>query len=226
MSEQSGNSTAVKAPAKAAPFRMTTRFYTIAIPVLRFLFAILAPIRFYHKERLETLEGPAILIGNHKSFADPLVIAVAMRPQVSFMAKKELLKNPFAGWVMRHLHVIPVDRHNTDMNAMRTSLRVLKEKGFLGIFPEGTRHKEGVMRDLDSGAAMIALRSGAPVIPMLILPQFRFFHRNHCYVGEAIPTEDLRAEGISKETCDKLTARITETYVRLQAEMADAAAKK
>ena len=84
----------------------------------------------------------------------------------------------------------------------------------LGIFPEGTRHHEGVMREMETGVAMLALRSGAPVIPVLV-PRLRWFHTVDCYVGEAIPTSDLREQGINTQTCQTLMERITACYAAL-----------
>ena len=110
------------------------------------------------------------------------------------------------------MHMIPVDRGNSDMAALRTCMKTLRDGGVLGIFPEGTRHKQGVMEELESGTALIALRSNVPVIPMLITPKFRFFRRMHLYVGTPIEYQDLRAEGINSATCNALCTRITERY--------------
>ncbi len=86
-----------------------------------------------------------------------------------------------------HLHMIPVDRHHSDMEAMRACLRVTKAGGVLGIFPEGTRHKEGIMEHIESGVALIALRSGVPLIPRVhrrqtapVLPSGRARRRPDC----------------------------------------------
>lgn len=213
-------------PKAPAPLKQSTWFFKVARGIMWVLMRTITPIRYFNPERLKTLEGPAIVIGNHKSMGDPLVIAAEIpKKEITYMAKVELTKNAFMNWLMRSLHVIPVNRGSSDMNAMRTSLRLLKEGGILGIFPEGTRHKEGVMEDLESGAAMIALRSGVPVIPVYITPRFRPFHRTDCWIGEPIPTEDLRQAGISKETCDLMLKRMTETYVVLQKDHAEATKK-
>ena len=76
------------------------------------------------------------------------------------------------------------------------------------------------MDEIEGGVAMIALRSGAPLIPMYITPKFRMLHRTDCYVGEPIPTDDLRAQGIDRDTCQALLERITATYAAMEADAA------
>ena len=82
----------------------------------------------------------------------------------------------------------------------------------LGIFPEGTRHKKGVMEDLESGIAMIALRSKAPLVPAYMSAKPRLFRRIHLYYGVPIQTAALAEKGINKETCDELLENIRQCY--------------
>ena len=158
-------------------------------------------------------EAPYMIIANHQSFFDAVAVVHAVKKhEISFMGKKELLKYRITNWFFTNMHCIPVDRGNTDMGALRASMKTLREGGVLGIFPEGTRHKQGVMEDLESGAALIALRSGVPVIPVYITPKFHFFRRMHLYIGKPIEQQDLREEGVSTVTCNALCSRITERY--------------
>ena len=89
--------------------------------------------------------------------------------------------------------------------------------GVLGIFPEGTRHKEGIMEHVESGVALIALRSGVPMIPLYIGGKPRLFRRLDVRVGDPIVMDDLRERGVNRDTCEELLARITETYRALTA---------
>ena len=89
--------------------------------------------------------------------------------------------------------------------------------GVLGIFPEGTRHKEGIMEHVESGVALIALRSGVPMIPLYIGGKPRLFRRLDVRVGDPIAMDDLRERGVNRDTCEELLARITETYRALTA---------
>jgi len=95
-------------------------------------------------------------------------------------------------------------------------MKVTRDGEILGIFPEGTRHHNGVMEELESGVGLIALRSRVPLIPLYITGKLKLFRRLHVYVGEPIVTEDLREQGVNKETCDMLLKRITSCYADMQ----------
>ena len=196
------------------PGRRRSFWYGTARALATVALHTVLPVRYHHAERL-TGEPPMIVIGNHQSWLDPVVIGFAIKKrQVTFMGKKELAANGLIRGILKEAGVILVDRHNTDMEAMRACMKALRGGEILGIFPEGTRHHEGVMREMETGVAMIALRSGAPVIPVLV-PRLRWFHTVDCYVGEAIPTSDLREQGVNTQTCQALMERISARYAAL-----------
>lgn len=189
--------------------------YAVAKPIAALLFKTFLPVKYHHRERL-AIDPPYILIGNHTSLMDPVIMGVGVKKhQVRFIGKKELWKNPIIAKIFTSMNMIPVDRHNSDMEAMRACMRVTREGGILGIFPEGTRHHEGLMTEMESGIGLIALRSRVPLIPVYIAGKVGLFRRLHVYVGEAIPTEDLREEGVNTDTCRKLMERITEAYAQM-----------
>ena len=208
-------SEAAKKPAAQPQVNKDSLLYAIAKPIVSLLLKTILPVKFHNRERLAQ-DPPYIVIANHSSMLDPVIIGVGViGHQVRFIGKKELTKNKLAAWLFKQLRMIPVDRHNSDMEAMRACMRVTKEGGILGIFPEGTRHHEGLMTEMESGIGLIALRSRVPLMPVYITGKLKLFRRLHVYVGEAIPTEDLREEGVNRETCEKLMQRITQTYARL-----------
>ena len=196
------------------PGRRRSFWYGTARALATVALHTVLPVRYHHAERL-TGEPPMIVIGNHQSWLDPVVIGFAIKKrQVTFIGKKELAANGLIRGILKEAGVILVDRHNTDMEAMRACMKALRGGEILGIFPEGTRHHEGVMREMETGVAMLALRSGAPVIPVLV-PRLRWFHTVDCYVGEAIPTSDLREQGVNTQTCQALMERISARYAAL-----------
>lgn len=209
-------SEAAKKPAAQPQTNKDSLLYAIAKPIVGLLLKTILPVKFHNRERLAQ-DPPYIVIANHSSMLDPVIIGVGViGHQVRFIGKKELTKNKLAAWLFKQLRMIPVDRHNSDMEAMRACMRVTKEGGILGIFPEGTRHHEGLMTEMESGIGLIALRSRVPLMPVYITGKLKLFRRLHVYVGEAIPTEDLREEGVNRETCEKLMQRITQTYAAMQ----------
>lgn len=124
------------------------------------------------------------------------------------------------------MRMIPVDRHNMDMAAVRACLKTLKDGHPLGIFPEGTRHKQGLMEDLESGISMIALRSGVRLLPAYIADKPRLFKHIDVYYGQPISLSALKQKGVNKETCDGVLSMITETYRGLAAAHAQRTGKE
>ena len=186
--------------------------YEIARGISHVLFRTLMPVKFHNPERLRR-EPPFILIANHRHALDPVAMAIGIpKHQVVFLAKKELGKSPFMQKLLTRVHCILVDRHNVDMEALRACMKAIKDNKILLIFPEGTRHHEGQMEQIETGTALIAMRSRAPIVPVYFDRKLAFFRRTHLYVGEPIAYDDLLAEGINAETCEKMNERMRETF--------------
>ncbi len=199
------------------PEKKRSVVYAVAIPLVRALFKTFLPVRYHGLENLQ-LDAPYILMSNHVSMLDPVIMAATVpKYQIRFIGKKELTKNKLLAALFKELRMIPVDRHNTDMEAMRACMRVTREGEVLGIFPEGTRHHKGLMEEVESGVALIALRSKVPLVPVYITGKLGLFRRLEVYIGQPIDMDDLRASGINTESCQALIGRITTTYAALEA---------
>ena len=192
--------------------------YEIIRGLAHVVFRTLMPVKCHGREKLDA-EAPYVLIANHQHALDPIAMAMYVRKrQIVFLAKKELGKNKLLGNILVRAHCIMVDRHNTDMTAMRNCMKAIKMKKILLIFPEGTRHHEGQMEQIENGTSLITLRSKAPIVPVYFDRKLRFFRTTHMYVGDPIPYDDLLTEGINAETCEKMNERFRETYRRMIAE--------
>lgn len=112
--------------------------------------------------------GGLIIACNHISDLDPPVLGFAIPRTVAYMAKKELFGNRFGDFFLRKLNAFPVDRSGPDTMAVRTAIRFLKQGDAVVIFPEGTRSRDGRMLSVKAGISLIAMVSGAPVIPAFI----------------------------------------------------------
>jgi 1-acyl-sn-glycerol-3-phosphate acyltransferase len=111
------------------------------------------------------MEGPLIVACNHLNNADPAFVGAGLaRRRVRYMAKVELFKFPF-GVIPRLYGAFPVRRFDADVGALLAAERILRQDGALGMFPEGTRSRTGYIGQPHPGTAMIALRSGATVLP-------------------------------------------------------------
>ncbi|MBR2287590.1 MAG: 1-acyl-sn-glycerol-3-phosphate acyltransferase [Clostridia bacterium] len=209
------------APAQEVPTGPKRSFlYTLARVLAFIVFHTICPVKYHHRDRAGK-KAPYILISNHFSNWDPLVNGYPVSQDITYLGKKELTGNRFMQWVFRQLHMIPIDRHNTDMAAVRNCMKALKNGEILGIYPEGTRHHQGIMEETEDGVALIALRGNVPILPMLIESKVRPFHVTHVYIGEDIETGDLRAQGINKETCTALMERIRERFQVMQRQLAE-----
>ena len=124
-------------------------------------------------------DGAFIVVGNHCSNFDPPIIGWATGHQVGrvvhFMAKAEMRNWPLAGWLAGQSGVIFVRRGEGDRAAQRAAMQALADGRPLALFPEGTRSRDGHMKVGKSGAALMAMRSGAPLLPVAISGTHRIF---------------------------------------------------
>ena len=143
------------------------------------LYAILKPIAVALMRLLFRLEivspelvpatGPVLIVSNHVSVLDPPLVGGAAPRPLYFMAKEELFRIPLFGRLIRSLNARPVRRDGSDMRALKAALAQLQEGHALLVFPEGTRGEEGQpLREGKPGVGMLAVLSGAPVVPVYV----------------------------------------------------------
>ncbi len=133
-------------------------------PVGKPLFRILMGIKAVGTEKIP--EGACIVASNHRSHLDPPVLNSVFPEPLIFLAKEELFRPPL-GWILRHMRAIPVRRRG-DVEVLNTSLELLRRNLKVAIFPEGTRAKPGEFLKPKPGVGLLAVKSGVPVLPVLI----------------------------------------------------------
>ncbi len=115
-------------------------------------------------------DGPVIIASNHASNFDAVVLGAWLTPtlgrRIHWLGKKELFDWPIVGWLARNGGVHPVDRDAADVEAFRLARRILDEGNILFVFPEGTRSADGALQAARDGVAVLALRTGAPIVPI------------------------------------------------------------
>jgi len=114
------------------------------------------------------VDGPLIIAANHLSHIDPAFIMTATKRPVSYMSKKEHFEGAIRRLVFKQVGVIPVDRGSGGLEGMESAVDVLNNGGAIGIFPEGTRSRDGEMGDGKTGVARLAAATGAAVVPVAI----------------------------------------------------------
>ncbi len=144
----------------------------------RLLFVVFFRLRVFGRDNVP-LEGPVILASNHQSFLDPPLVGVGINRPVHYMARKSLFVRfaPFAR-LIRSLNAFPVERSREDQRAVRETLRKIASGAAVLVFPEGTRTYTGEVGDLKPGIFRVAVRTGAPVVPVAIEGAFDAWPRN------------------------------------------------
>jgi 1-acyl-sn-glycerol-3-phosphate acyltransferase len=132
---------------------------------------LLSPLLKLSVEGLEHVprSGPVLVVANHLHNADPVLLSVAFPRPLHFMAKRELFSVPIVAPIIRAVGAFPIDRGKADRTALRRAEQTLGQGIAVGMFPEGTRSRTGTLSRAHPGAALIALRSGAPVLPAVIV---------------------------------------------------------
>ncbi|MEZ5169876.1 MAG: lysophospholipid acyltransferase family protein [Acidimicrobiia bacterium] len=136
--------------------------------------AILNPVlRFCYRIRVEGAEnvpasGAVILASNHRSFLDSIFIPLLVRRRVTFVAKADYFDDPKTAWFFRGVGQIPIRREggSASQRALDSAAEVLEDGGVFGIYPEGTRSRDGLLHRGHTGFARLALSTGAPVVPV------------------------------------------------------------
>lgn len=149
-------------------------FYTCLKTFFRIIFGILFRPIVRGRENVPG-NGGMIMAANHLSNWDPPMAGTYMPRPVAYMAKEELFRPAVAGAVIRSLYAFPVKRGAADRSAIKTALSVLKQGLCLGVFPEGTRSRDGRLGRAESGVALLAAMGRVPVVPTAIIGTNRIF---------------------------------------------------
>ena len=194
--------------------------YYLAKTVCMIAFSLFFRLEYRGIENIPA-SGPYILISNHRSNLDPILLAHKARGQVRYMGKVELFKNPIVGWALRTIGTFPVDRGNGDSSAIDNARRVIEEGDILGIFPEGHRSKDGQPLRPKSGTALIAKLTGSNVLPCSVYWEGKLHFRRKVVIryGQLLPFAQLGLEGDSprdlrnstKQMFDQVLALIEES---------------
>ncbi len=180
----------------------------------------LAFTRFFHDVRAcqrspLPARGPAILISNHTSSLDPLLIQSCCDRLITWMMAKEYYDVKGLGWVFRTIEAIPVQRSGRDMAATRAALRSLEQGRILGVFPEGKIETTRQLLPFHTGVALMAIRSQAPVYPVYLDGTQRgkemveaLTRPTHSTIRFG-PAVDFDRDSTSRETLEQATQRMS-----------------
>jgi 1-acyl-sn-glycerol-3-phosphate acyltransferase len=148
------------------PYFMPMILWRLIRFIVRVIVAIIADVHIIGRQNVPET-GPLIIASNHLSWTDIPLIPAFLKRKVVYMAKEEAFQGK-VGWLVRFFGAFPVKRGEADRQSLRAAEEQLKAGRILGIFPEGTRSKIHKLGKAHAGMGMIALRSGAPVLPVAI----------------------------------------------------------
>ena len=169
----------------------------------------------------EPLCGGVIAASNHTSFLDVIVLGIALKRQIRFLAKAELFKIPLLSALIRNLGAYSVDRGKGDVAAIKKTISLLQEGELIGIFPQGHRHK-GVHpkgTEVKNGIGMMTYRSGATVLPIFIKTQnykMRFFGKKEVFIGKPISVDELAFEAGNSAEYERVAEYIFDKILELE----------
>lgn len=189
--------------------------------VIKFIFKIIAIIlyrpKIVGKENLPKGTG-ALLCPNHVHNLDSAIIVAMFKRKVNVLAKEELFKNGFICWLADIFGIYPVKRGKADLQAIKISLKLLKNDELLLMFPEGTRHGLEKGKKPKNGAVLIAATAEKPIIPIGFQGSFKPFTKVIVNIGKPIDYSKYKEEVKEKEIASKLTQELMEEIVKLRDE--------
>ncbi len=159
--------------------------------------------------------GPVICCSNHTTVLDPVFIACNKHREFAFMAKEELFHIPLLGSLIRKLNAFPVKRNIGDLGAIRHGIEVLKKGNALVVFPEGTRSKTGKLQDGKDGAALLAKKTGAVIVPCATNGKPKLFRKTKLIYGTPM---DMTKYADSKDL-KAITADLMHEIAKLMEEL-------
>ena len=145
-------------------------------------------------------DGGALLISNHQSLLDPVLLGVNQIRPLNYLARSTLFKSAAFGWLIRSLEAIPIEREGRGMAGLKETLRRLKQQRIVVVFPEGTRTPDGEVREFKPGFIALARRGGVPLLPAAIDGAAQAWPRKAkaprpgkivVVFGEPIPTDEI-----------------------------------
>ena len=188
--------------------------YKIAKTVVGVFMRIIFRFRVEGREN-EVMEGGVFVCPNHLSNWDPPAVAVALKRPLTFMAKASLFRFKPFGALIRSFGAFPFQRGGGDVGALKTTMKLIKEERPVIIFPEGRRMKPGMKNHVNTSIIRLAVKTGAPILPIGVDATYRLFSRVTIRIGTPITFEEYKGKALSDEELYALGKHLMEEIYRL-----------
>ena len=190
------------------------RLYRFLKPIVRVLCAFIIRLRI-KKPAIELPDGPVVICCNHVHALDPIVLAFAVKRPIHFMSKKELFAKKWLAKLITVLGAYPVDRQGNDIKSIKHFMGLLKENKVVGLYPEGTRSRDGQVHAFHGGGAMLALRTGASIVPAAVSGNWKFMSRVSLVLGEPLDLSKYSGRKATQEDIQAVTEKLEQTVKEL-----------
>jgi len=191
-------------------------FYIIAKFIFLIIFKLFFRLKVTGQENIPQ-NGPFIIVANHSSLLDPIILGISIKPKIIFVAAAYLFEIGWLGYLLRKANSIPVQREN-DIKAIKQSLKILRQGGVLGIFPEGGIDRQKNNLPVRAGAAYLATKVGIPIVTIRIKGADKALPRGAKFIRSLskIEVEIKKPIYCSRQTHkDKeVIKRVVESYIK------------
>ncbi len=165
------------------------------------------PIKVYGDKNIPVKKS--ILVGNHLTALDAIMMYMVSKEHIHFMYKVELEKSRFLRNIFKGLDLVPVHRGEADMNATKQCLRTLKNNQVLTLFPEGTRNVNvDCLQEFKTGSALFAIKTKSPIRPFYIWEKAKPFRRNRIIIGDEFELSEYYGQTPTKAVLIEATQKI------------------
>jgi 1-acyl-sn-glycerol-3-phosphate acyltransferase len=179
------------------------KFFTRLRKLERIFYRLVFPYR-KHGNLKKYNDGALILVGNHYSVLDVVYPCMVTDKPVHFMAKSQLWDKPISRWFANKCECIPVKRDGTDVQAVKTCMRLLKNGEIINIFPEGTRnHSYDDFLPFKGGAAALSIKTQTPILPVIQVEKVKAFHTIDVIYGDPIEFKKYYGKKLTSEQMDE-----------------------
>lgn len=194
---------------------------------LRLVFTIWLRYRARAVDNLPA-EGGGLVLVNHQSFLDPMLVGLPLRRPISYLARDNLFRVPVIGWILRKTYVMPINRDAASTASIRNALKRMEHGFMVGLFPEGTRTDDGQVGEFKPGFISLIRRAKVPVYPVGIAGAFNALPRGgfrlfpppvRVVFGEPLCEErltELRAKGREDELIQYAHAAVAACQLEAQ----------
>lgn len=183
----------------------------IIIPI----FWLVKPFRFYGNRKVK--DGACVYVCNHYCLMDPVYSAATTWEGIHYLAKKESFDAPIIGAVLRKVKGISANRDGNDVRAVLDCFKCLKNGEKICIFPEGTRNKtDAEMLPFRHGAAALAIKAKAPIVPIMTYKKPRFFRKTHVLIGDAFELSEYYDKKLTEEDYELIDGKLWDLMVDMR----------